>query len=103
MFSICLLASQIPTDVDKTSLDHGKTSVGYGSTLVWPEDLGYQMLYRTSSNYLLIWYLLSTGWGCQICPNIGILIVFNHLAWAYSGCIISGWVQFVLQPKGMLG
>jgi len=44
------VASQIPTDVDKTSLDHGKTSVGYGSTLVWPEDLGYQMLYRTSSN-----------------------------------------------------
>jgi len=28
------VASQIPTDVDKTSLDHGKTSVGYGSTLV---------------------------------------------------------------------
>lgn len=39
-----LVASQIPTDVDKTSLEHGKTSVGFGPTLLWPEDLGYQIL-----------------------------------------------------------
>ena len=53
VFSICLLpAKSRPMLIKhiKTSLDHGKTSVGYGSTLVWPEDLGYQMLYRTSSD-----------------------------------------------------